>query len=220
MILVWFLVGVVASGVAFFLPGYGPDLWPNITWACATGAVYTLALIIYAMRPPVPIRARLIAYGAYLFTLFVVFRTWTAMYDVSHYRRHALNEIHSVICRDVSFSTVEQGLLAILDDYYRQGGRKDSTLLQIFLREYPPGATGAGLYEAMAKKFNVYPGPSATDFNTAYVASISDSEIAIVGEHSFSKGRDLTFKNYDNLTGVLQTRMTLTPKGVSLKDEN
>ncbi len=214
MVALWLIVGCVLVSVAYFLPGHSPDLWPNFNAAGIAVLVYLLALLImFVRRKDLTTRRRTIVTVLAVIAIGGGIFAWTQMQSQTEWQRRQLGKIGSIIGRGIYTAFLSDSLLAVLDDYHHQTGRKKMTLGQIYRKRYPPGRAGDA-WSSMASTGR--PNPPVDMFLDA----ISDTQIVVIARHPWSKGTEASFVNYRGPTGTIQVRCTLTEKGLQYDTEN
>ena len=209
MVLLWLTCGFVLVSVAFFIPGNQAEVWPNLNYAGIAALLYLLALVGYTMRRPFGRKAQIAIWAATVITLAALGMHWTGMDATSHWQQKTLLSIREVIGRGIILAEVPENLLTVLDKYYHQKGKK-GTLQQVFLNEYPGSKVGDNIHKPSHDRDSLY----------VYVASLSDTMIAVAAQEMHVKGRNPSFKNFNGRAGMIQERYSLTLKGVSHESEN
>ncbi len=210
MMILWLVIGVTLVTVAFFLPGKNIELWPSINAAGFAAAIYLAALVAYTMRKPFPVRTRVITRVIFLATSVATVFGWIGSNTQSHWQRNKLLQIRGVIARGIIMPEMQRSLLDVLKIYYQQDFKQKEPLGQIIQRIYAPGTVGTNIHKAWGKG----------DSTMVYVASVSNSEVVLIGQEMNVRGRNPEFKNYNGRVGMIQERATLTAKGVKYESEN
>jgi len=209
MLLLWLICGFVLVSVAFFIPGDQAEVWPNLNSAGIAAFLYLLALVGYTMRKPFGRKAQITVWAATLVTLGALGMHWTGMDSMSHWQQKTLLSIREVIGRGIIRAEVPESLLTVLDTFHHQKGKK-ATLQQVFMNQYPGTKVGD----------NIHKPNHETDSLRVYVSSLSDTLIAVTAQEMYVKGRERSFKNFNERVGMVQERFTLTAKGVRHESEN
>lgn len=211
MIIVWLLGGILAVSVAFFIPPNSPELWPALNTAAIPVILYILALAFYTLRSPITRKARIIAWVSITLVGTASYSSWTVMDALSHYQHNKLLEIHSVIVRGILLEFIPRRQLDALDAYYNQRSKKKESLVQVFQRINDGAKIGANIYKPQ------FAGDTTVSI---LVQSLSDNEVVLLGMHSYGRGRNADFKNYNGRVGLIQEKYALTEKGISHESEN
>lgn len=208
MALLWLLVGLVAVSGTYLLFGDAVDPWPGLQWAERAAVLYFLVLVMYAIRPPFPKRARIVAMLlAVLFAGSALFFS-TSFEKTTRWQKTQLLTILDMIHNGILTSEMPQPLLATLESYHKQRARK--TIGQVF-RDLVPGATvGTDIHQ---REYDA-------DSLHIYLAALTDDKVVLVGQPSWGSGKDPSFKNFDGKTGLQQHRASLTAKGVTYESDN
>jgi hypothetical protein len=208
MAFLWLLVGLAAVSGTYLLFGDSVDPWPGLQAAERAAVLYFLVLVMFAIRPPFPKKARIIAMLiAIVFAGSGLFFS-TTFEKTTRWQKSQLLTILNVIHTGILTSEMPQPLLATLESYHEQRARK--TVGQAF-REIVPGAT---VGKDIRKR--EYDGDSLH----VYLAALTDDMVVLVGQPSWGSGKDPSFKNFDGKTGLQQLRATLTAKGVTYESDN
>jgi hypothetical protein len=210
MAYLWIIIGVVAIAIGFFLAPQSVEIWPSLDTAGIIAAVYSLALIIYTLRSPVPVKHRIIVGVICLFYAASIATHWIGTKNTTSWQQSRLQEIHSIIQRGIIKSECPQRLLAVLEKYHNQGKVKKVTLGNLFVQTYPGTAVGSNIYKPYM----------ASDSMRLFITQLNDSMITITASHAFSKGRNPDFASYWGRKGTVQERFILTSKGVSHESDN
>lgn len=206
---IWFAAGVVVVTAVFFLTGESLDPWPGLEAATIVGAVYLLAVAVYATRKPFPVKSRI---GVLLFSvLFIAAAGSFSMKfkETTSWQQSQLLKILGVIQKGILNSQMPGPLMTTLERYHRQAAKK-KTIGQIF-REVVPGVE-------VGK--NIYRQETEGDSLRIFVASITDDEVVLIGQAAWGRGRAPGFRNFDGRAGVVQQKAVLTAKGVSYESQN
>jgi len=209
MVFLWLIFGFILVSVAFFIPGNQAEVWPNLNYGGIAALLYLLALVGYTMRKPFGRKAQIAVWAATLVTLGALGTHWTGMDSMSHWQQKTLISISELIGRGIIVAEVPENLLTVLDKYHHPKGKK-ATLQQVFLIEYPGAQIGDNIHKPSHDR----------DSLRVYVASLSDTLIALTAQMLYIKGRDPTFKNFNGRAGMIQERYTMTVKGMRHESEN
>lgn len=210
MILIWLVVGVVLTSVAFFLAPAGAELWPSLNAAGMVATFYLLALVFYSMRKPFSRRARIISWILVALVAGSVVTSWRTMDATTHWQRQTLLEIRGIIGEGIMRASIPDTLLNVLHQYYEQRPPKGASLGALFRGLYPAAKEG--------QRWTVTSPDESPPF--IFVGRIDENEIVLIGQETFLKGRDPQFSNYDGRKGMKQHRAILTEKGVTYESEN
>ena len=209
MVFLWLICGFVVVSAAFFIPGNQAEVWPNLNYAGIAALLYLLALIAYTLRKPFGRKAQIAVWAATFVTLGALGVHWTGMDSTSHWQHEKLLSIRAVIGRGIIQAEVPDQLLTVLDSFHHQKGKR-ATLQQVFLSKNPGAKVGDNVHKPNFER----------DSLRVFISSLSDTMIALTAQEMYVKGRDLSFKNFNGRTGMVQERFTLTAKGVRHESEN
>ena len=209
MMLVWLLIGCCVVSVAFFLPGNSVEAWPALDMAGAAAALYLIALLFYALRPPVPLRRRILTVALTMLVAAGVSVEWLGTKDTTSYSRETLLKIHGVIIRGI-MQYRSREVLEVLQRFHEQKGTRKVSLAEVFKQKYPNAALGTNIYKPE------WEGDSLNIFVTA----MADSEISLLAYHPYSRGRSPDFVTYSGRKGTVQERFVLTEKGLRYESDN
>ncbi len=209
MMLLWLLGGILLVAVAYLLPGQSPELWPSLNAAGIAALVYILALVAYIVRKPFSTRMRVTVWASVILASASIGSWWTGMDYTSHWQKETLLKIRGVIGRGILQAAIPDTLLYTLKSYYAQSPNNRKSLGQVFKNRYPAVAEG-----------QQFPLKDFDKDHMLFATTISDSVIILVGEDRIAAGRDTSFKNRDGQSGRIQTRGTLTVKGLTYESEN
>jgi hypothetical protein len=211
MKVIWLLVGIIAVTIAFFLPGNSTDLWPSMNAAGIVAVLYILALLIYTLRHPFPIRTRIIAGICSIIFLFCITVTWILSEDQSYYQRNQLLSIKSTIARGIAISEVPTDLIEVLERFHAQGNTKKATLGQMYQQTYPYATVQS----------NIHRSHELWDSSMVQTLTVlTDTEIVIMAQDRIARGRNPLFENTNGQRGTIQEKFILTAQGVCHESEN
>jgi len=206
MVFIWLLLGIVATVVAFSIPDSSQDLWPALNSAGVVIAVYLVALLIYALRPPLPARKRIIVGSLAVIGMLSVASAWTGHEMQSRYQRELLLRIRTVIGRGVLLHEMPDQLLPVLEEYHNQREKKSMSLEAIFLQNFPDATVGVNYRTPQ------WQGDTSRWF---IPLRLEEDLIEIIAVDRVGRGKDPDFENAGGFRGRLQERFVLTEKGVS-----
>jgi hypothetical protein len=217
MVLLWLLIGVVVVSIAFFIPGNSADLWPSLNAAGIAAAVYLFALFVHIFRRPISVKGRVIGLILVVVVAASVVTVWLGMHETTHWQASQLQKIHTVINRGILQTEIPDSLVAVLQDYHKQGRIKNASLGKIFLKKFPGATIGTNIHQSymMSQTTEV-----DKDSLRVFVTLLSDTMIAVTGTHAFSRGRDPDFISFMGRKGTVQERYILTEKGVRHESDN
>lgn len=210
MILIWLVVGVLLTSFVFFLAPASTELWPSLNAAGLVIAVYLLAVVAYTMRKPFSAKARLIAWAGVVVIGGAIVSNWMGMDSTSHWQRKTILNISGIIHRGIIMASIPDSLNIVLKKYHDQGRIKKATLGQVFRQQHPGAAVGE----------NIYHSEMEWDSLRVYVSALSDSEVTLVAQEMYVKGRDPTFRNFNGRAGMVQEQFTLSEKGFRYESQN
>jgi hypothetical protein len=210
MIFLWIVMGIAVVTGAFFLPAPSMEIWPSLNAAGIAAAAYLLALILYTLRHPVPLKHRIIVGILSLISMGALFFHWTGMEGTTLWQQQRLLDIQSAVSRGVIRTESPQKLLSVLERYHQQGKNRKAALGQLFLLTFPGAAVGSDIHKRMDERDSV----------RLWVTTLTDSMIIVTGSHAYLPGRSAGFIPSWGRTGTIQERFILTAKGVSHESDN
>lgn len=210
MILIWLVVGVALTSLAFYLTPESVEIWPSLNAAGLVAAVYLLALMLYSLRKPFSRRSRIVTWVLFALVGTAITISWRTMDKLTHWQRQTLFEIRRTIGDGIMTSQMSDTLLSVLTAYYEQPPTKRHALGAFYRSLYPEIKESQRL---VIEKYQDSP-------PHVYLASLGDDAITLVGQETFVKGRSPDFNNFDGKRGMRQDRATLTEKGVKYESEN
>jgi hypothetical protein len=209
MVFLWCAVGCAAVLTSFFFSP-GDNIWMSLETAGIAAAFYLLALITFTMRAPFPGRTRVVTWGLFLAISAGIAFTGSEAYKTSCIEENNLEQARLSNSRGVMLDEMPRVLLQVLQTYYAQTPDHRKSIGEIFRElhcDYVPGC-------------NINPPFVEKEKTVIYVSTVSDHEIALVGQELSVRGNDLSFRNYDGRVGMVQARAILTPQGVRYETEN
>lgn len=213
--LLWFVAGIAAISVAFYLPGKGPDLWPNVNAAGIAAAAYLTLLMGFILRKPIPAHTRVVSWIMFAILACVITLGWRTAYAQSRYQRERLHAIAHTIGHGVLSDAMHRTLLKTLDTYYKENPQTapgvQPSLSAIFLRSFPNAAPGIDIADSLIAPMTVNR-PDTT--NRVYITSLSDTLIVLTGQSQLP-GLSSSFQNYNGRHGLVQHTSSLTVKGLT-----
>ncbi len=208
--LLWIVCGVIVVSLVFFLTPSAMDLWPSLNAAGIAGVVYLIAMLTYALRKPLEIRARVWIGIAAIVVLALGAFTWVREQGQTEWHAETLMRIRGVIGRGVMLNDMREPTIKILDEFYQQRGVKKESLADIFRKQNSGVSVGA----------NIHKPEWEGDHWQVIVAKLEPSAIELLSQETFVKGRDPQFKNHNGQVGMIQEKMILTEKGTTYVSEN
>jgi hypothetical protein len=202
--------GVILVSLAFFLPARTVDVWPSLNAAGIAAVIYIIALLVYILRNPIPIRHRIIVGVAAFISVIAVGVHWTGTHNTTQWQQDRLLGMKSLAVRGTMISDAPIRLLSVLEEYHAQGRTKKLSLAKTFLQKHPQAVIGS----------NIYTSSVGEDSTRISVTTISDSMIVLTASHAFARGRTADFLPCWGRKGTLQERYILTEKGVRHESDN
>jgi hypothetical protein len=210
IILVWLVSGIVFVSVAFFIPSKSTELWPQFYAGGIAAIIYLIALLLYAVRKPVSIKARIIATACSIITLGALIFSSIQMDNQSHWQADKLMQIRGIIGRGTMTCMIPQPLFKTLKVFHEQGLIKKETIAQIFQRLNDNASVGS----------NIHKPENEGDILKIFVQSLEPDRVVLVSQETFVKGRNPEFNNYNGQKGMIQERCILTAMGIKYESEN
>jgi len=202
--------GVVLVSFAFVLPGRTVEVWPSLNAAGIAALIYIIALLVYILRNPIPVKHRIVVGVLAFISVIALGAHWTGMMYTTQWQQNRLLAINSRNVRAVMISDAPISLLSVLEAYHAQGKTKKLSLAKTFLQKYPQAIIGSNI-----------PTSSMRDDSTRIlVTTLSDSMIVLTASHAYSRGRTADFLPYWGRKGTIQERFVLTEKGVRHESDN
>lgn len=206
----WLVVGVVLVVVAFFIPEQTTEFWPSINAAGVVAGAYIVALLLYTLRRPLSLKARLTMGILSAFVLFEIAVNWSRQEVQSYWQKTEMLKTREMLGRGIMLHQIPGPLFNALNVYHQQGAKKREALGQVFQRLNPEAMVGANIHKPY------YP----QDSLKVFVQTLTDGEIVLVGQEAFVKGNDPQFKNFDGKRGMAQEAFVLTEKGITHESQN
>ncbi len=206
MVFIWLLAGMLGIAAAFLIPDSSMDLWPALNSAGVALAVYLIALAVFMLRPPLPLRKRLIAGLVAAVWIISVASLWTGHQTQAEYQRDQLITIRSTIGRGIILDQVPAAIMPVLEDYYAQGQRRKMSIGDLFGQRYPHAVAGENFREPMWEG----------DTQGVFIpARLENDVVEIIAVDRVGRGKDPAFANTGGTVGRIEERFVLTAKGVS-----
>ena len=210
MIFRWMFGGIILVSLAFFLPARTVEIWPSLNAAGIGVLIYIIALLVYILRNPVPVKHRIIVGVLAFISVIALGAHWTGMMYTTQWQQNQLLAINSRNVRATMISDAPISLLSVLEKYHAQGKTKRLSLAKIFLQEYPQAIIGS----------NIHTSSVGDDSTRIFVNTLSDSMIILTASHAYARGRTADFLPYWGRKGAIQERYVLTEKGVRHESDN
>ena len=210
MIFRWMFGGIILVSLAFVLPARTVELWPSLNAAGIAALIYIIALLVYILRHPIPVKHRIIIGVAACISVIALGAHWTGMLNTTQWQQNQLLGMRSLAVRGTMISDAPIKLLSVLEEYHAQGKSKKLSLGKTFLHKYPQAVIGS----------NIYTSSVGEDSTRISVTTLSDSIIVLTASHAFAQGRTADFRPYWGRKGTLQERFILTEKGVRHESDN
>jgi hypothetical protein len=206
---VWIIGGIAAVAASFFLSG-GDDVWHSLDAAGIAAALYVVALVGFTTRRPFGFRTRLITWAIVLTAGTGVYLDWSGMSETAHRQKESLLKIRGTVSRSILLTEMPVPLMKVLRSYCEQPPKKRGTLGRTFQAMFPGDSVGKNIHAPFDQQDNL----------KIVVASVSDTEVVLVGEESSIAGLDPHRKNIDGGAGMVQAKAVLTERGVRYDPEN
>ena len=132
ILLLWIVGGIIFVSIAFLIPPSSMELWPQFYAAGVAAIVYLIALLSYAVRKPVSIKARIIAIACFVIALGALTFSSIQQDKQSHWQTDKLMQARSVIGRGIMLVKIPSPLLGTLQAFHQQGSTKKENLAQVF----------------------------------------------------------------------------------------
>jgi hypothetical protein len=210
ILLLWIVGGIIFVSIAFFIPSSSTELWPQFYTAGVAAIVYLIALLIYAVRKPVSIKARVIAIVCFGFTLGGITFSSIQMDSNAHWQINKIMQIRGIIGRGTMTYMMPQPLFKTLKVFHEQRSIKKETIAQIFQRLNDNVSVGSNIYKPE------YEG----DILKIFVKALEPDRVELVSQETFVKGRNPQFNNYNGQKGMIQEKCVLTARGITYESEN
>ena len=203
-------VGIVLVSVAYLLSWDSRSLWPSLHVAGVVTGLYLVALLVYAMRPPMKRSVRIVVWCSMLVLIGISGFVWTAHKDRVEWQYRTILQIRQVIARGLLATEGPKLLMKTLEAYYAQGKTKPATLGETFRMQNPGAILGGNLHKSDWEGDSV----------RVYLQELQDDRIVLLARDSFVAGRDSLFRNVDGRVGKIQEMFTLTIHGVTHESQN
>ena len=210
VMLVFIVAGIIFVSAAFTIPLKSPELWPALNAGGIAAGIYLAALLVYVLREPLPMRTRIVAGVIGLVAMIAVTFTWIRNEDRTRWQADLIVKICATIGRNIFSTAMPEYLLKTLDEYHQQKPHQKEFLGDIFRRLHNNPSVGSNIHTQS------YP----NDPIRVFIKTLDRDLIVLVGQETYAKGRDLSFRNYDGKIGMVQERYTLTEKGMIHESEN
>lgn len=210
VMLVFIVAGIIFVCAAFSIPPKSLELWPALNAGGIAAGIYLVALLVYVLRKPLSSKHRLVAGVIGLVALAAVAFAWIRMEGQIRWQADLLMKIRTTMGRSFIATSMPRYLLKTLDEFYQQKGQKKEHLGDVFRRLQNNPSVGSNIHTPS------YP----NDPIRIFIETLDAHQIVLVGQETYVKGRDLSFRNYDGNIGMIQERYTLTEKGMTHVSEN
>jgi|GEM_PF-756012 energy-coupling factor transporter transmembrane protein EcfT len=218
IMLIWMLTGIVLVSAAFFLSPYSRP-WISLNVAGAVAGLYLIALLFYVARKPLRFlfRVTLICLG--LLVVGVTTYSWVRSQSYVKEQRESQILLQKTGARSILFSGMSAQLLRTLQEFHGPAKSKNHTLREVFLNRFGPVAVGQIVPPPLKSAYYDY---ESYIFMTrrVYLRSLEADKIVLVGVDGYNKGREQSFGNINGKSGLIQEKLTLTPKGIVHESEN
>src|SRR2546425_3710996 len=206
---VWIIGGIAAVAASFFLSG-GDDIWRSLDAAGIATALYIAALVGFTTRKPFGTRTRVFIWSVFILAGTGVYLDWSGMSETAHRQKESLLKIRGAVSRSIMLNEMPLPLMKVLRSYCEQPPKKRGTLGRAFQAMYPADSVGKNIHAPFDQQDNL----------KIFVASVSDTEVVLVGQEMSVAGADRYKKNFDGRAGLVQARAILTERGVRYEPEN
>lgn len=210
MIFRWMFGGIILVSLAFILPGRTVEVWPSLNAAGIAALIYIIALLVYILRNPVPVKHRIIVGVLAFISVIALGAHWTGMLNTTQWQQKRLLESKSLVVRGTMISDAPIRLLSVLEEYHAQGKMKRLSLAKTFLQNCPQATIGS----------NIRTSSVGEDSTRIFVTTLSDSVVVLTASHAYARGRTADFIPYWGRKGTIQERYILTEKGVRHESDN
>ena len=202
--------GIILVSIAFFISAPSTELWSQFYAGGIAAILYLTAILIYALRKPVSIKARIIVIACFLITLGAIIFSSIQMDMQSHWQSDKMLQIRGTIGRGVMMYKMPPPLFKTLKVFHEQGSIKKETLAQIFQRLNDHASVGSNINKPM------YDG----DTLKVFIKTLVPDRVELVSQETFVKGRNPQFNNYNGQKGMIQEKCILTARGIKYESEN
>ncbi len=210
VMLLFIVAGVIFVYAAFTIPSKSRELWPSLNAGGIAAGIYLVGLLVYVLRKPLSSKNRLIAGVIGCLALCAVALTWNRNEVRTRWQADLLMRIRTTIGRSVFSTSVPEYLLKTLDAFYQQRTQNKDHLGDVFRRLNKNATVGA----------NIHVPQFPEDPQRIFIITCDPDRIVLVGQETYVKGRDPSFRNYDGKIGMVQERYTLIEKGIIHESEN
>lgn len=209
MPIVWLIVGALMVVVPFFLFDTPMDPWPSVT-AGAIGAALFIIVAFFSIvkRTPFSKRTKIISTLLFLtaFTLSSV--SFNTMCKMTNYQRELLGKIRTTIGEGILQSNTSLAMLPPFREYYQQKHPGRMSIGKLFLTMNKDRIQN-GNYKFQDDQVTL-----------AFLKDVSDSGVTLIMVDTVARGQNPDFSNIDGQIGRLQSRASLTKRGVRYEREN
>ena len=205
----WAVVGAALVTLSFLLPSRD-NIWSSLNTAGIVAAIYLAALMTAKLRQPFSVRARLLTWIIFLCTTVGILFFSNETYTATHWQQDNLLKARGKISRGILMSEMQPMLLKVLHIHEQQPPAQRESLRKIFQRLHPSCAVGGDMRLPA----------SEADSLRIFLGWLSESQITLIGQEMYVKGRNPWFKNYHDKSGMIQESCTLTEEGVRYESEN
>ena len=209
MIFRWMFGGIILVSLAFVLPGRTAEVWPSLNAAGIATLIYIIALLLYTLRNPIPVKHRVIVGLLAFISVIGLSAHWTGMRNTTEWQQNQLLDNKSLVVRGTMISDAPVSLLSVLEEYHAQGMMKKQSLANTFLHKYPLVKIGSNILSSVGE-----------DSTRIFVTTLSDSAVILTASHAYARGRTADFLPYWGRKGTVQERYILTEEGVRHESDN
>ena len=208
----WIITAIVLLLAAFvgrFLQT--GEIWDAMNAAGIVSLVYVVGLLYSYTRPPTNTRQRWIVISVAGLLILGVAVHWITMYTQTRWQYITLHTIHKTIFHGIVSDNMHGRAIRAFSEFHTQSEKNKKSLGEIFQKGNPLLHPEISLLDT---------GSAASEGIWVYVASISDSEIVLIGQALFIDGEDPSFQNFTGKRGMTQDRLRLNTQGIFYEIQN
>jgi phosphate/sulfate permease len=207
----WFIVSsiIIIAAVIMILNSV-KDIWLIAFIVLTIAAIFTALIVYYLLKKTVSNRAKKISTILVVFYFALAYIIFLQFYNQSNFQKEHLLSARNQITYSIMQLEIRGSLLNVLKAYQLQSSTDRKTIGQLF-------NTLVFKDSLKNEKLKFLQEEDRTYF---YAAKVEDNKVVYVGLSLFSKGKNPKFKNFNGITGKIQTKGTLTNKGIEYAIEN